>query len=78
MDHHTTISVIGESVQRERSEERSENLSFWALAGNVIWPAIQKFTLITSLKNLSNVFKNLGDYKKLLDKILKFLETWMY
>ena len=29
----------------------------------------------TSLENLSNIFKNFGDYKKLLDKILKILET---
>ena len=25
--------------------------------------------------NLANIFKNLGDYKKLLSKILKILET---
>ena len=28
-----------------------------------------------SLENLSNIFKKLGDYKKLLVKILKILET---
>ena len=29
-----------------------------------------------SLENLSNIFKNLGDYKTLLDKISKILESW--
>ena len=30
---------------------------------------------ISSLENLANIFKIFGDYKKLLDKILKILET---
>ena len=28
-----------------------------------------------SLENLANIFKNLGEYRKLLDKFLKILET---